>query len=164
MGLAGAAVVVLEGLNGRLSLQHEGRIIASQDAPPIPGALRTGKGPSTSVTVPSLDPKGLADSLETVPEPLKAKIDEAREYDPDIDDEDVAAMTVSASVRKPTFLQRERWKAVQEAKRRGLSILGMARELGIRRETVRRYIDAESPPTRRTPATLPAPTSGTISN
>ena len=63
-------------------------------------------------------------------------------------------MTVSASVRKPTFLQRERWKAVQEAKRRGLSIRGMAKELGIHRETVRRYIDAESPPTRRTPAIL----------
>ena len=35
---AGAVVVVLEGLDGRLSLQHEGRIIASQKAPPSPGA------------------------------------------------------------------------------------------------------------------------------
>ena len=39
---AGAVVVVLEGLDGRLSLQHEGRIIASQEAPPsaaqLPGA------------------------------------------------------------------------------------------------------------------------------
>ena len=39
---AGAVVVVLQGLDGRLSLQHEGRIIASQDAPPSPGALRNG--------------------------------------------------------------------------------------------------------------------------
>ena len=39
---AGAVVVVLEGLDGRLSLQHEGRIIASQDAPPSPGFLRNG--------------------------------------------------------------------------------------------------------------------------
>ena len=29
---AGAAVVVLHGLDGRLSLQHEGRIIAAQEA------------------------------------------------------------------------------------------------------------------------------------
>ena len=36
---------------------------------------------------------------------------------------------------------------------RGLSIRGMASELGIQRDTVRRYIDAESPPTRRSPAT-----------
>ena len=116
---AGAVVVVLEGLDGRLSLQHEGRIIAAQKAPPSPASLRSRNGPSASVTVPSPDPKGLADSPATVPEPLRAKIDEAKEYDPDIDEEDVAAMTVSASVRKPTFLQRERWKAVQEAKRRG---------------------------------------------
>ena len=30
----GQAVVVLQGLDGRLSLQHEGRIIAAQEAPP----------------------------------------------------------------------------------------------------------------------------------
>ena len=34
---AGTVVVVLEGLDGRLSLQHEGRIIASQEAPPQSG-------------------------------------------------------------------------------------------------------------------------------
>ena len=78
-------------------------------------------------------------------------MDGAKEYTPDIDEEELAAMSVSAQARKPTFLQRERWKAVQEAKRRGLSIRGMARELGIHRHTVRRYIDAESPPTRRQP-------------
>ena len=50
---AGAVVVVLEGLDGRLSLQHEGRIIASQEAPPSPGTLRSRNGPSASVTVPS---------------------------------------------------------------------------------------------------------------
>ena len=78
-------------------------------------------------------------------------MDGTKEYDPDIDDKDVAAITVTATPRKPTFLQRERWRAVQETKRRGLSIRGMAREFGIHRETARRYIDAESPPTRRPP-------------
>ena len=48
---AGAVVVVLQRLNSRLSLQHEGRLIASQDAPPSPGALRTGKEFSTRVPV-----------------------------------------------------------------------------------------------------------------
>ena len=43
---AGAVVVVLEGLDGRLSLQHEGRIVASQEAPPSPGTLRSGLGDS----------------------------------------------------------------------------------------------------------------------
>ena len=70
---------------------------------------------------------------------------------PAIDEDDVVEMTVSASPRKPTFLQRERWEAVQQAKMRGLSIRGMARELGIHRNTIRKYIDAETPPTRRPP-------------
>ena len=148
---AGAVVVVLQGLDGWLSLQHEGRIIASQDAPPSPGALRTGQGPTAGSAVPSHGPKGPADSPAMVPEQLMAKMDEAKEYSPDLDGEEVAAMTVAAPDRRPTFLQRERWRAVQEAKRRGLSIRVMARELGIHRETVRRYIDAGSPPTRRSP-------------
>ena len=144
-------VVVLEGLDGRLSLQYEDRIIASQDAPPGPGALRAGRGPHLGATVPSPDPEGPVELPHSVAEPLKSRMDEAKEYTPDIDEEEVAAMSVSARVRKPTFLQRERWKAVQEAKRRGLSIRGMARELGIHRHTVRRYINADSPPTRRPP-------------
>ena len=148
---AGAAVVVLEGLDGRLSLQHEGRIIASRDAPPSPGALRTGQGPPARATVPSPDPERPAGLPESVAEPLKSRMDEAREYTSDTDEEEVAAMSVSARARKPTFLQRERWKAVQEAKRRGLSIRGMARELGIHRHTARRYIGADSPPTRHPP-------------
>ena len=34
---AGAAVEVLEGLDGRLSVRHEGRILATQEAPPQSG-------------------------------------------------------------------------------------------------------------------------------
>ena len=32
---------VLEGLDGRLSVQHEGCIVASREAPPRPGILRS---------------------------------------------------------------------------------------------------------------------------
>ena len=72
-------------------------------------------------------------------------------------EEDLVAMTVTASLHKPTFLQKERWQAVRQAKRKGLSIRGMARELGIHRDTVRRHINVDSPPTRRSPA-IPAET------
>ena len=78
-----------------------------------------------------------------------------------IDDVGVAELQLTATPRKPTFLQQERWKAVQRAKLAGLSVRRMARELGIHRDTVRRYIDAGSPPMRRsrvTPATLPSDT------
>ena len=43
------------------------------------------------------------------------------------------------------------WSAVQKANLEGMSVRQMARELGLHRDTVRRYIDAESPPTRRSP-------------
>ena len=71
-----------------------------------------------------------------------------------IDDADVVSMTVTASPRRPSFLQ--------QAKLEGMSIRKMAREVGLHRDTVRRYIDVESPPTRGSPATLPASTSDTI--
>ena len=54
-------------------------------------------------------------------------------------------MTVSASPRKPTFPQKERWKAIQEAKRRGLSFAEWRGNWGIHRDTVRRYIGRRQP-------------------
>ena len=79
-----------------------------------------------------------------------------------IDDAEVVSMTVTTSPRRSTFLQQARWDAVQKANLEGMSIRKMARELGLHRDTVRRYIDTETPPMRRSPATLPASTSDTI--
>ena len=47
--------------------------------------------------------------------------------------------------RKPNRRQRAWWKAVHEASVRGASIRGIARELGMSRNTVRRYLAAEDP-------------------
>ena len=44
-------------------------------------------------------------------------------------------------------------QARQKAKRKGVTIRGNARELGIHRETVRKYMHAESPPMSRARAT-----------
>ena len=41
------------------------------------------------------------------------------------------------------------WEDVQQAKLRGLSLRAIARELGIHRNTVRKYALAESPPLRK---------------
>ena len=49
---AGAVVVVLEGLDGQLSVQHEGHIIASQEAPPSPGTLRKAEGTLPTAPIP----------------------------------------------------------------------------------------------------------------
>ena len=50
---AGSAVEVLESLDGRLAVQHEGRIVASQEAPPRPGILRSFGTRTVHTTVPS---------------------------------------------------------------------------------------------------------------
>ena len=162
---AGAVVVVLEGLDGRLSLQHEGRIIASQEAPPGPVSLRSRNETSPAATIPTPDPElAPKPSLTTLELPGANPDQEEAAHTLSIDDPDVAGLRVIASPRRPTFLQQERWKAVQQAKLQGMSIRRMARELGIHRDTVRRYIDADTPPTRRPPETPPAPTSDTIAD
>ena len=117
---AGATVVVLQGLDGRLSLQHEGRIIAAQEAPPSPGSLRNGIKPSSSDASQSPDPKGLSEPRETAPEPL-TMVAAANGHGSVIDDEDVVSMTVTTSPRRSTFLQQARWDAVQKAKLEGMS-------------------------------------------
>ena len=162
---AGTVVEVLEGLDGRLSLHHEGRIIASQEAPPSPASLRNRNGTSSTATLPTPDP-GLSSkpSVRDL-ELLNAKPDQEEDaHAAAIDDPDVAGLQVVASPRKPTFLQQERWKAVQQAKLKGMSIRRMARELGIHRDTVRRYIDAENPPTRRSPVASTVSPSDTIAD
>ena len=57
------------------------------------------------------------------------------------------AQTVSP--RKPTFLQRERWKVIQKARRKGMSLRAIERDLGIHRGTVRKYLDSMGPPPRQ---------------
>ena len=155
-------MVVLEGLDGWLSVQHDGRIIASQEVPPSLGSLRSGNGTSSTASMPTPDPRLSSKASANALELLNSQAGPEDDYSAAVDDATVTELQVTTSPRKPTFLQRERWKAVQQAKRKGLSIRGMARELGIHRDTVRRYIDSESPPTRRTPTAPPKSTSDTI--
>ena len=163
---AGAVVVVLEGLDARLSLQHEGRIIASQDAPPNPASLRSRSETSSASSIPTPDPGLSSKPSVTAIELPSAKPDQADDaHAGAIDDPDVAGLQVVASPPKPTFLQQKRWKAVSRPSLRGCPFDGWRwRELGIHRGTVRRYIDAESPPTRRSPIVSTASPCDTVAD
>ena len=66
------------------------------------------------------------------------------------------------SPRNPTFLQRERWKAIQKARRKGISLRAIERELGVLRATIKNYMDAYGPPGRRSRQALTASTSDTV--
>ncbi len=147
---AGSVVDVLEGLDGRLAVQHEGRIVCSQEAPPRPSILRSYDTRTVHTTVPSRYVNGVIRRSEDEV-PLVGPMLEADNLHDDADRNGAVRVrkTVTARSRKPTPLQTARWKAVQRAKRKGLSIRGIARELGIHRETVRKHMHAESPPMAR---------------
>ena len=161
---AGSAVEVLEALDGRLAVQHEGRIVASQEAPPRPGILRSFGTRTVHTTVPSRYTNGVVRRPEDDVESM-GKMLEADRLRDDADRNGAARVRKTATPRpgKPTPLQTARWKAVQKAKRKGLSICGIAREVGIHRETVRKYMHAESPPYRaRATSEVPQPDSMAI--
>lgn len=100
---AGAVVDVLEGLDGRLRVRHEGRIINAQEAPPSPVFLRNGQGDSPTPLVSPTGPGWLNQLWAATLKPL----------DSGAADEDRAGLTDGAAgdptpatvpPRKPTFL------------------------------------------------------------
>ena len=146
---AGAAVEVLEGLDDRLSVRHEGRILAAQQAPPSPVSLRNGHGRSGSVPVPPSGVGGLGERWTATLKPLQSRSEDDKGPSMIIDDVATAGKPAATSARKLTFLQKERWKAIQKARRKGMSLRSIERELRINRGTVRNYLGAEGPPTRQ---------------
>ena len=159
---AGAGVEVLEGLDGRLSVRHEGRILAAQEAPLSPVFLRNGHGRSASVTVPTSGVGGLGEHWTATLEPLDSMATDEN-GDGTITDGVVRADKPKAtSAYKPTFLQRERWKSIRKARRKGMSLRAIERELGIHRSTIKKYLEVEGPPPRQRPVVSSTSSSDTI--
>ena len=159
---AGAAVEVLQGLAGRLSVRHEGRIISSQEAPPSPVFLRNGHGSSESVPVRSSSANGLGEHWISTLEPLDSRAEDENGGGLITDGAATPGRPAAAPTRKPTFLQKERWKAIQKARRKGMSLRAIERELGIHRATIKKYTDAEGPPTRQSRVVSETSSSDTI--
>lgn len=128
---AGVRVEVQERLDGHLVVCCQGRGIPTREAPPRPGLLRSGDQISVYEAVPTpqwLD--GILRQNESLGKQKNKKT--------------VQPHTITS--RKPTPRQQARWQAVRAAKRRGLSLRAIARVLGVSRNTVRRYVAADSPP------------------
>ena len=159
---AGAAVEVLQGLAGRRSVRHEGRIISSQEAPPSPVFLRNGHGGSKSVPVRSSSANGLGEHWISTLEPLGSRVEDENGGGLITDGAATPGSPAAAPTRKPTFLQKERWKAIQKARRQGMSLRAIERELGIHRATIKKYTDAEGPPTRQSPVVSSTSSADTI--
>ena len=153
---AGAVVEVLEGLDGRLRARHEGRIINAQEAPPSPVFLRNGQGDSAT---PLLSPAGAYYSDQRWAATLKALDSRTADEEHQVGltgGTPASSTPATISPRKPTFLQKERRKAIQKARRKGMSLRAIERELGIHRATIKKYMDADGPPGRRSRPALTA--------
>ena len=125
---AGTAVEVLEGLDGRLTVQHEGHIMAAQEAPPSPVLLRNGHGRSPTAPVLPSGANGLGEHWTATLEPLDSRATDENGDAMITDGVASANQPKATSARKPTFLQRERWKAIQKARRQGISLRAIERE------------------------------------
>ena len=152
----------MEGLDGQLSVRHDGRIVAAQEAPPGPASLRNGHPPSADPPVPSIGVNHWDERWTAHLMPLiSSQEPEAGEVGV-TNDELAAVPPLTVAPRKPTFLQKERWKAVQKARRKGMSLRAIERELGIHRSTIRNYLEAGGLPKRRSRTVPISSTSDTM--
>ncbi len=159
---AGATVEVLVGMDGQLRVRHEGHIIATQETPSAPLFLRTGHPPSSDPPAASIGVNHWDERWTAHLAPMVAS-QEPEADQPDFTDGEVAAAPpATVAPRKPTFLQKERWKAVQKARREGMSLRAIERELGIHRATVRSYLEAGGPPRRKQRMVINPQTSDTM--
>ena len=147
---AGAVVGVMEGLDGQLAVRYQGEIIPRQEAPPRPSILRSFNGSSSHGPPPHGGLNGLGRRWEAALGALDVEMDAGDADDTAVDNGTVRVRKAPVrSSRRPTPLQTARWNAVQKAKGMGLSIRGVARELGIHRATAKKYMEAVSPPIKR---------------
>ena len=142
---AGAQVEVQERLDGQLVVRYKDRTIPTQEAPPRPGVLRAFNGARVDRFVNGGIQTHLRERLAAL-ESVSVKGEQAIADGASRNGTNRVRKRSALPRRKPTPRQRARWKAVQEAKRQGLSLRTIARELGIHRETVRKYVVAKSPP------------------
>ncbi len=141
---AGVKVEVLERSDGQVMVQYQGEVIAHREAPPKAGALRAAQGalaptPELAQVVRNLSQHGLSRSQLQRLAALGAPVDQPAK------DED-RPNTYTPPPRQATPRKQALWKAVHHAKLQGLSLRGIAKQLGVSRNTVRKYVDLSAPP------------------
>ena len=133
---------------------------------PVRYSSETATGGSASVTVPPSGVGGLGERWIETLEPLHSRSEDDNDPSMIIDDVAIASKPAATSARKPTFLQKEsqkeRWKAIQKASRQGMSFRSIEREMGIHRGTIKKYLEAEGPPTRQSRVVSSTSSSDTI--
>ena len=144
---AGVQVEVLEHTDGRLQVRHEGEIIPSRPAPTRRGALRASHGALAPTPEIGRIVKRLGNHRVSQTQ-LRNLAN--LEPDPVVEEPAVANNHSETPARRElTPRQLALWKAVQQAKAQGLSLRAISRQLGVHRNTVRKYARSSTQPTNR---------------
>ena len=153
---AGMQVEVQEDPGGRLLVQYQGQTIPTQEAPPRrPTVLRETAAAPPESSGPARGIKGAGGQCDARLATLQTgEVDR-----------DLRPRKSKAQQHKiPTARQRTLWENVRQAKSRGLSLRTTARDLGIHRNTVRKYALAESPPLRKKKSAARTPQPETVAS
>ena len=147
---AGVHVEVMEHTDGRLQIRYQGELIPCRQAPPRPGLLRASHGAMAPTPELNRTVKRLGNHRLSQPQ-----LRQLASLEPALVDEDpVQSASSSAETALPprrelTPRQLALWKAVQHARIQGLALREIARQLGISRNTVRKYAHTLTQPTNR---------------
>ena len=146
---AGLRVDVLERADGELMVRYQGEAVEFQEGPSPSSALWG----ADSGCSPGLELQETADGVVhshlNVAQRERLYILESAAQEEAEHRGDKGKPVRHQLHRTPTSTQQARWEAVQLAKEQGLSLRAISRNLGMARDTVGKYLKAESPPTKK---------------
>ena len=146
---AGLRVEVLERADGELMIRYHGEAVEFQEGPPPSSALwGTDSGCSPD---PGLQEAtdGVAHSHLNVAQRERLSTLESAGKEAS-EGRGAKGKPIRHQLhRTPTSTQQARWEAVQLAREQGISLRAISRNLGMARDTVGKYLKAESPPTKK---------------
>ena len=153
---AGLRVEVLERADGELMIRYQGEAVDFQEGPPPFSALwgaATGCSPDPELQEVA---DGTASShLNEAQRERLATLESSDQDEVNVKGKGAKRRGGKAKPvrhqlhRTPTPTQQARWEAVRHAKEQGLSHRAISRKLGMARDTVGKYLKAESPPTKK---------------
>ncbi len=153
---AGLRVDMLERADGKLLIRYQGEAVDFQEGPPPSSALWGAAGGCTAVTEPQEAADGVVYShMSEAQRGRLAALEPAHDEGTGVEGKAVKrrggkAKPVRHQLRRtPTPTQQARWEAVQQAREQGFSLRAISRNLGMARDTVGKYLKAESPPTKK---------------
>ena len=146
---AGLRVEILERADGELMLRYQGEAVDFQEGPPPSSALwgaDSGCSPYPGLQEAT---DGVVHSHLSVAQRDRLYILESAAQEEAERRGDKGKPVRHQLHRTPTSTQQARWEAVQQAREQGLSLRAIATNLGMARDTVGKYLKAESPPTKK---------------